>query len=205
LRQFPISVSPAFLRLRGSHCDGVNGSFGFLADLAHHPHGGLWEVARGRFAAEHDGVGAVAHRVEDVAALRPGRDRVGDHGLHHLRRHNHGKQAVLFGSCHKKLLRKGNSGVAQLDAQIAARHHEAAAQGHDFVDVVQGLGFLDFGAQVGALFLGHLEAVHDVDELLHVAGFLSERHADVVDRWVERQKVFGVLDVLRSHTRKQGG
>jgi hypothetical protein len=34
---------------------------------------------------------------------------------------------------------------------------------------------------------------------------LSERHADVVDRWVERQKVFGVLDVLRSHTRKQGG
>mmetsp|Transcript_63362 Transcript_63362/g.142914 ORF Transcript_63362/g.142914 Transcript_63362/m.142914 type:complete len:308 (-) Transcript_63362:34-957(-) len=86
--------------------------------------------------------------------------------------------------------------MAELDAQVAARHHEATAQGHYLVDVVEGLGLLDLGADVGPLVGGHVETVHYVDQLLQVLALLGKGDANVVYGRLELEKVLGVLHVL---------
>jgi len=76
-------------------------------------------VARGK---EKEDRCQAPYRVRNVAALGTRGDRVLDHGLHHLRGHDHRVELALLGGGDQQLLSKGYPGVAQFDAQVPAGH-----------------------------------------------------------------------------------
>ena len=71
------------------------------------------------------------------------------HRLQHLSGDDHG-----FPAAHRildqRFLQDGNAFDRRLDAQVAARHHDAVGSGKDFIDVVQCAGALDLGKYQGA-------------------------------------------------------
>ena len=64
-------------------------ALGALGDAAHRAHHADRVTTDRRLPRQHHGVGAVEHRVGDVADLGPRRRRRGDHRLEHLRRGDH--------------------------------------------------------------------------------------------------------------------
>jgi hypothetical protein len=115
--------------------------FGLADNGGHHAHGLDGVLAAGRLARQHHRVGAVVNGVGHVGGFGTRRQRVGHHRLEHLRgRNDNLALAVCRGD--DTLLCGGHFLRRELDAQVAAGHHDA-------------IGHLDNGVQVverGRLF-----------------------------------------------------
>mmetsp|Transcript_40294 Transcript_40294/g.134368 ORF Transcript_40294/g.134368 Transcript_40294/m.134368 type:complete len:419 (-) Transcript_40294:165-1421(-) len=120
---------------------------GRLRLLAHEVHHGdrLARVrALGRLARQHHAIGAVEHRVGDVGRLGARRARVARHRLKHLCRADAGL-ARDVALCDHHLLREEHLLRRDLDAQVAARHHDAVGGGENLVKVAHPLVVLYLG------------------------------------------------------------
>mmetsp|Transcript_59734 Transcript_59734/g.139772 ORF Transcript_59734/g.139772 Transcript_59734/m.139772 type:complete len:265 (-) Transcript_59734:403-1197(-) len=155
------------------------------------------ELAACSLTAEHDGICTIPDGVLKVTDLGPGRNWVLNHAFDHLRGVDHEK-ALVLGLSDEVFLRKWHPLELQLDAQVSPGHHQSLGLGDDAVDVGQGLGLLDLGADLRALLLRNVEAIHDVDELLKVLALLHEGDADVLDGRIQLQEELSILDVLGS-------
>ena len=98
-----------------------------------------------------------------------------DHGLQHLRGGDHhfvARQRLADDF----LLQAGQLGVADLHAQVSARHHHHVAGVDDLGQVLDGLGAFDLGNQRGVAAV----AQRDAARFVHVLGIAAERHGDEV-------------------------
>mmetsp|Transcript_21367 Transcript_21367/g.63240 ORF Transcript_21367/g.63240 Transcript_21367/m.63240 type:complete len:389 (+) Transcript_21367:736-1902(+) len=150
------------------------------------------ELADGALPGEHHRVAAVEDCVRDVADLGARWHGRVDHRLHHLRRGD-AKLVRLVCLLDEELLGEGDPLQAELNAEVAARHHQPVGEGEDLVNVLEGRRLLDLRDDEGALLLGHPLCVHDVDQLLDVAALLHERDRHVVHLV---DQVRGVVAVL---------
>ena len=104
-------------------------------DGVHHRHR-LARIGPGRrFGRQHQRVGALVDAAGDVGGLGAGRGRGGDHRFQHLGGDDHRRAAAPGGADdallhHRHLLRR------QLDAEVAARHHDAVADVEDGLQIV---------------------------------------------------------------------
>ncbi len=99
------------------------------------------------------------------------------HRLEHLRGRDHGL-AGLAAEPDDPLLQERHVGGPDLDAQIAARHHQAVGHGHDRVELLDRLGLLDLGDH--ALAAAEPRVIM-LAQILDVLGPPHERERDVVD------------------------
>ena len=75
------------------------------------------------------------------------------------------------------LLQHRHLGGADLDAEVAARHHQRVGHGHDRLELLDGLELLDLGDHA----LAAAVALDQALEILDVLGPPHERERDVVD------------------------
>ena len=127
-------------------------------------------------ARQHHRVGAVEHRVGDVGRLGPGRARMGDHRLEHLGRDDH-RLGVVAADLDRPLLHDRHLLERHLDAEVAARDHDAVEGEHDLFEPVDRLGLLDLGDDRAV----DADLVHDLVHELDVFGRAHERQRDEVD------------------------
>ena len=139
-------------------------------------------------AGEHEGGRAVEHGVCDIGRLGAGRLRLVDHRLEHLRRRDHGPAGIAAGA-DDELLDEGDVGGADLDPQVAARHHHRIADGDDVVEVLDRLGLLDLGDDPRV----RPARVDPLAQLLDVGGRAHERERDVVGADPEREVEVGLI------------
>ena len=122
------------------------------------------EAAHGGLGREHDAIGAVEDGVGHVGGLGAGRAPVLDHGFEHLGgRDDRLPCAVRFR--HDALLFHGDALDGDLDAEIAAGHHDAVGGGEDGVQVLQRRGALDLGDDEGAVVQFGRGGAHGLDVL----------------------------------------
>ena len=126
-----------------------------------------------RFGRQHQRVGALVDAAGDVGGLGAGRGGGADHRFQHLGGDDHRRAAAPGGADdallhHRHLLRR------QLDAEVAAGHHDAVADVEDRLQVVDRGRLLDLGQDRRA-------ALDDAPQLRHVAGVLHERQRQPVD------------------------
>ena len=140
-------------------------------------------------AREHDGRGAVKDGVCHVGDLGAGGARVFGHGVEHL---GGGDDALALGDGHldQVLLDLGQLVVGHLDAEVAARDHEARALGEDLADVVDALHVLDLGDDLHVLLAVLLEDVLDVEDVLLGAG---KGGGDEVDALLQAEDDVGAV------------
>ena len=135
--------------------------FGALRNADHRAHGLHRVRACGRLAAQHNGARAVVDRVRHVGRLRTRRARILDHRVEHLRRRND----LLAGDIrlvdelllqHRDLLHR------DLDAKVAARHHNAVRNADNVVDVLHAVRVFNLrnDANVAAVVFFKLVADH---------------------------------------------
>mmetsp|Transcript_17814 Transcript_17814/g.58960 ORF Transcript_17814/g.58960 Transcript_17814/m.58960 type:complete len:668 (+) Transcript_17814:184-2187(+) len=122
----------------------VDGRLRLLAHEVHHGDRLARVRALGRLARQHHAVGAVEHRVGDVGRLGARRARVARHRLKHLCRADAGL-ARDVALCDHHLLREEHLLRRDLDAQVAARHHDAVGGGENLVKVAHPLVVLYLG------------------------------------------------------------
>ena len=150
---------------------------------------------------EHHGVGAVVDRVGHVGDLGARGPRVLDHRLQHLRGGDH-RLAELGGAADDVLLNGGNLLRRQLDAQVAAGHHDGVGGGEDGVQVLDGLGLFQLGDDPGFAAVGR-------DAIAHQADILRGAHegdGDGVHAVLQRElKILGVLFRQRGHAHRNAG
>ena len=111
-------------------------------DRVHLRHRPQREGARRGLGREHDRGRAVEDRVCDVGHLRPRRLGLVDHRLEHLRRGDHRATGVA-GTLDDSLLDERHLRDADLDAEVAPRHHDRVRRLDDRVEVHDRLGLLD--------------------------------------------------------------
>ena len=126
-----------------------------------------------RLAREHHGVGAVEHRVGDVADLGAGGRRRLDHRLEHLRGRDH-RQADLHAMAHDPLLEVRHVLQRAVDPEVAAGDHQRVRCLGDRRQLGERGAGLDLGDDAGAL-------PDDFAQLVDVVGPADERQRDVVD------------------------
>mmetsp|Transcript_36231 Transcript_36231/g.113771 ORF Transcript_36231/g.113771 Transcript_36231/m.113771 type:complete len:237 (-) Transcript_36231:999-1709(-) len=136
-------------------------------------------LADGALPGEHHRVAAIEDCVRDVADLGARRHGRVDHRLHHLRRGD-AKLVRLVCLLDEELLGEGDALQAELNAEVAARHHQPVGEGEDLVNVLERRRLLDLRDDEGAFLLGHPLCVHDVDQLLDVGPLLHEGYRHVV-------------------------
>jgi hypothetical protein len=81
----------------------------------------------------------------------------------------------------------------QLDAQVAAGHHDGVRRVEDAAEIPEGRVLLDLGHELG-------RAGHQRPELLHVLGPAHEREGDIVHP--ERRRLRHVFEVLLGERRR---
>lgn len=125
-------------------------------------------AARG-LAREHDGVRAVKDGVADVRDLRACGARVRGHGFEHLRGDDDGL-ADGIALADDFLLDDRDILCRHLDAEIAARDHDAVRDGEDRVEIIDAREVFDLWDDL------HVSAVlgDEVSDLLNVRGALDE-------------------------------
>ncbi|CAM5311218.1 hypothetical protein SHIRM173S_11288 [Streptomyces hirsutus] len=128
------------------------------------------------FAGEHDGVGAVDDGVGDVGGFGAGGASVADHRVEHLSGDDD-RFGVAFGEFDGALLNDGDLFEWHFDAEVSAGDHDAVEGGDDVVDVLDGLGFFDFGddGEAAAFFF------HDAVDVLDVVSAAYEGEGDGVE------------------------
>ena len=152
------------------------------------------ELADRGLAGEHDRARAVEDRVGDVGRL--GARRLGgvDHRLEHLRGRDH-RLAALERPQDDPLLQQRHLGRADLDAEVAARDHDAVRLAEDVVEHRNRFRLLDLGDHVS----GRAGRLDQGLQRLHVRRGTDERERDVVDPELERE--LEVVDVLARQRR----
>ena len=139
--------------------------------------------------------------VRDVGCLRPGRLRLVDHRLEHLRRGDHGA-AALEGARDDALLQQRHVRGADLDAEVAPRHHHGVRLGQDLVESGDRLGLLDLGDHVGR----GAACLDQGAERPHVGCGANERESDEVDIELHRElEVFEILARDRRNRKRYAG
>ena len=90
---------------------------------------------RSRFTAEHQRIGAIVDGIGDVGHFRTSRTWVVDHGVQHLRCHNHGflRLDTLLNDL---ALDARNALDGHFDAEVTARNHDTIRSLDNFVDIV---------------------------------------------------------------------
>ncbi len=99
-------------------------------------------VADGGLGRQHHGVRAVHDRVRDVRDFGARRRRRVDHRLEHLRGRDH-DLVTRAREPDQALLQARHRRVADLDREVAARHHDDVARVDDRANVLHGFGALD--------------------------------------------------------------
>ena len=115
-----------------------------------------------------------------------------DHRLEHLRRRDR-RLPVLERAEDDPLLDERHGRGADLDAEVAARDHDRVGGADDRVQLVERLGLLDLGDDVGLRVGG----VQELAQPAAVGGRAHERERDVVD--AERERELEVGEVLLRH------
>ena len=165
-------VAAAIPRTAARHLVGFRAD----ADLGHRGHRLHGVLTDRSLRRQHDGIGAVHHRVGHVGHLGTRRHAVMNHGFHHLRggyRHlvAHARQTDDL------LLQPGEAGIAHLHAEVAPGHHDRVGGIDDSLEAGHRLGALDLGDEVS----GATRPTQQVARLLHVVGAAHERHGQPVD------------------------
>lgn len=135
----------------------------------------------GRFTAQHHGVHPLIDRIGHVADFGPGRPRMLDHRMKHLRGDDDGLFA-LDALLDEQPLRDRNPLGRNLDAQIAPGDHDTVRLVEYLVDIVYAFAVLDFRDDLD-------RAVAVLEYLLdgqNVRLFPDERVGDEVDIHVDR-------------------
>ena len=126
-------------------------------------------------AGEHDGRGAVVDGICHVGDLGTGGAGVHDHAVQHLGSGDDGL-AKGEGALDDVLLDAGQLGKVDLNAQIAAGHHDSIGCSQNAVDVVHALTVLDLGddADIGIIL------VEQVADVVHILRGAHEGSSDEV-------------------------
>ena len=159
---------------------GVGGALVVLGggdDPRHGLHRRQRVAARRRLAGEHQGVGAVEHRVGDVGGLGAGGAGLLHHRFEHLGGDDHRPAEAAAGG-DDPLLQHRHPVDRHLDAEVAARHHHRVGGGDDLVEVVHRPAALELG---------------DERDRRRRSG----RPAGLADRPAQRREVGGAADVAR--------
>ena len=101
------------------------------------------ELAHGRFAGQHDGVGAVQDCIGHIGGFGAGGPAVGGHRLEHLRGGND-RLAEPVGFPYELFLNNRDLCDRNFHPQIAACHHDAVSRLQNIVDMFERAGALDF-------------------------------------------------------------
>ena len=149
-----------------------------LGALSNGRHGleGLHGVSTGSsLAGKHDGRGAVVDGICHVGDLGAGGAGVHDHAVQHLGSGDDGL-AKGEGALDDVLLDAGQLGKVDLNAQIAAGHHDGISSSQNAVDVVHALTVLDLGddADIGIIL------VEQVADIVHILCGAHEGSSDEV-------------------------
>mmetsp|Transcript_69386 Transcript_69386/g.167831 ORF Transcript_69386/g.167831 Transcript_69386/m.167831 type:complete len:516 (+) Transcript_69386:274-1821(+) len=158
----------------------VDSRLGLEAHARHHLHRLLGVLALGGLSREHHAVGAVEHGVGHVAHLGAGGARVGRHRLEHLRRADD-RLAREVALCDHRLLREEDLLRRDLDAEVAARHHDAVRLRQDRVEVAHALVVLDLRDDPDLLAHNRVCCDEAGAHVLHVARLTDERGEDHID------------------------
>ena len=146
--------------------------------------------AHGGLAGEHDGVGLLEDRVGHVRDLGAGGHGILDHALEHVRGDDDGladAEAEFDGLA----LDDGQLLVRALDAEVAARDHDAVGFADNFLEVLHRLLVFDLGDDLRAV-LGTFGERAELAEILRLA---HEGEREVVHAEFEAEGHVG--DVLR--------
>ena len=143
--------------------------------LGHGANGLHGELPGRGLPGEHDRRGAVEDGIGDVTRLGARRAGMDLHGRQHLCRGDD-RFAVHDRGMDHVLLRRRDLGQGQLDAEIAARHHDPVGGLHDRVEVGEPGPVLDLGddRNGGAVLAEHLP------DRLDITGALYEGRGDIV-------------------------
>ncbi len=151
-------------------------------DRRHRAHRFERIFAARRFAAEHDRIGAVEDRVGDVGGFGARRSRTRNHRLEHLRSGDDRLRGAI-GARDQVFLDQRHVFEPDLDAEVAARHHDAVGGQHDVVDVFERFVLFDLGHDRNAF----AALVHERTHALDVGRAAHERDAHPVDAGVEAE------------------
>ena len=150
-------------------------SFGGQTNLGHFDNCFKGVLAGSSFCAQHDGIGAIQHRVGHVTHFRAGRHRVVDHAFHHLRgRDDH--FVVGTGQFDHALLQSGNHGIANFYGQVAAGHHDAVAGQQNFFQAGNGFCTFNFGNQAWLVVVFGSSHIGQLTGHFHVGGIFGKTH-----------------------------
>ena len=187
-----VDVGESFAREVGvqSHFLGV---FGGFANLRHLLHGFQRVFADRGLGAQHDRVGAIEHGIGHVADFSARRHRVGDHALHHLGGGD-GDLVHFTREFDHAFLQGGHGGVAHLDGQVAACHHDAVGSPQDFFQMRDGLKAFDFGDQARVVFVRFGRDVAKLSGHFHVGGVFWKADRHIVG--LERHGGFDIFHVF---------
>ena len=174
-------------------------------DPRHRPHRLRRVVAGGGFAREHQRVGAVEDGVRDVGGLGARRPWLDHHRFEHLGRHDDRLAEPAPGG-NDPLLQHRDLVQGNLDAEIAARHHDGVRSRDDLVDVRDRRRTLELGddrnrrAMLGDDRPDRRDVARPADVARgEVVGVLGDREGDVrgvLLRDRERELRVGKVDPL---------
>ena len=165
-------------------------AFGLLGNGGHGLHRLEGIFARGRFAAEHEGIGAIVDGVGDVGDLCSRGTRVVDHRVKHLRGHDH--RFFLHHTLVNDLaLDAGDAFDGHFDAEVAARDHDAIGGVDDLVDVVHAFLVFDFRNDLDVAAVCVENVLHSLD----IGGVAHEGVGDEVDVFFDGQEDVGLVSL----------
>ena len=157
--------------------------------------------AYGRFAGEHDGVGAVVDGVGHVGDFGARGPRILDHGFEHLRGSDDGL-GVLGGAADDVLLNGGDFFRRNFDAEVAAGHHDAVGDLQDGVEMLDGLRLFELGDDPGIA----AECGYAIAHQGYIFGRAHKRDGDGVDAVIERElEIFGIFLSERGRAHQNAG
>ena len=142
---------------------------------------------------QHDGIGAVEHRISHITHLGAGGHGVGDHALHHLGRSD-GDFVHFPRHFDHAFLQRWHCGVTYLDRQVTTRNHDAVAGGQNFFQMWNGLKAFDLGNQPRLMLERLGSYIAQLARHFHVCRAFGEAHRHVVS--LEGHGGFDVLHVF---------
>ena len=160
--------------------------FHLPGDPVHRAHRLERVLAHGRLRAQHHRVGAVQDGVGHIGRFGPRRHRRMDHRLQHLGGRDD-RLPVQIGFPDDPLLHQRDFLEGQLDAEVAARHHDRVGSLQDAAQVAEGGVLLDLGHQLDV-------PRNQPPKPVHIGCLPNERQRDEIDP--ERQRLYDVFPIL---------
>ena len=138
-------------------------------------------MPRSRLGGQHHRIRTINRRVGHIGHFCTSRHRAGDHRLHHLRRRDDGFVLKPRGANHA-FLQCRDDRVADLDGEIAARHHDGVAGIENFIQRLDRFGALDLGDQHGFT----TGFAHEISRVPHVRAGTRERYRQKIALQISR-------------------